>query len=51
MTHVGDLDQDSSSEGTDYGSILKGEPIAYDDRLAMWSLRSKEYSKIIVPSN
>lgn len=33
MTHVGDLDQDSSSEGTDYGSILKGEPIAYDDRL------------------
>ena len=33
MTQVGDLGQDSSSEGTDYGSILKGEPIAYDDRL------------------
>ena len=33
MTHVGDLDQGNSSEGADYGSILKGEPIAYDDRL------------------
>lgn len=33
MTDVGDLDQSSSSEVANYGSVLKGESIAYSDRL------------------
>lgn len=33
MTDDGDLDQSSSREVANYGSILKGEPIAYGDRL------------------